>query len=193
MIPRRSTRGRSSSPPQEGPEWICKPGSVPVRSSRAGDGHFSRRPIARPLKRSTRKSMAGRTSPRARPAALGRLRRPAPCLTLLPVGFAEPGRSPGLLVSSYLAVSPLPRGPEWPARRFTFCCTFPGLTAGGRYPPPRPTEPGLSSRRGPSRADMAAQGPPASGHPIHSGPWIVTIAVGRAKWKGEQSPHECGG
>lgn len=32
-----------------------------------------------------------------------------PCLTLLPVGFAEPGRSPDLLVSSYLTVSPLPR------------------------------------------------------------------------------------
>ena len=32
-----------------------------------------------------------------------------PYLVLLPMGFAEPGRSPGLLVSSYLAVSPLPR------------------------------------------------------------------------------------
>ena len=32
-------------------------------------------------------------------------------------------------------------------RRFTFCCTFPGLTAGGRYPSPCPAEPGLSSRR----------------------------------------------
>src|SRR5262249_34046836 len=40
-----------------------------------------------------------------------------PYLVLLPVGFAEPGRSPGLLVSSYLAVSPLPRRPG-PPRRF---------------------------------------------------------------------------
>ena len=32
-----------------------------------------------------------------------------PYLVLLPMGFTEPGRSPGLLVSSYLAVSPLPR------------------------------------------------------------------------------------
>ena len=31
-----------------------------------------------------------------------------PYLVLLPVGFAKPGRSPGLLVSSYLTVSPLP-------------------------------------------------------------------------------------
>ncbi len=42
------------------------------------------------------------------------LRRPRffpllPYLVLLPVGFAEPDRSPGLLVSSYLTVSPLPR------------------------------------------------------------------------------------
>src|SRR4051812_12972833 len=32
-----------------------------------------------------------------------------PYLVLLPVGFTEPGRSPALLVSSYLTVSPLPR------------------------------------------------------------------------------------
>jgi len=43
-----------------------------------------------------------------------------------------------------------------PARRSTFCCTFPGLAAGGRYPSPCPAQPGLSSRRVPLRADMAA-------------------------------------
>ena len=36
--------------------------------------------------------------------------RSAPCLALLRVGFAEPDRSPGPLVSSYLTVSPLPPG-----------------------------------------------------------------------------------
>src|SRR2546423_321119 len=36
--------------------------------------------------------------------------RNAPCLALLRVGFAEPDRSPGPLVSSYLTVSPLPPG-----------------------------------------------------------------------------------
>lgn len=36
---------------------------------------------------------------------------------------------------------------ETPAAwRFAFCCAFPGLTAGGRYPPLCPAEPGLSSR-----------------------------------------------
>jgi hypothetical protein len=34
---------------------------------------------------------------------------PGSLLTLLPVGFAEPPRSPGVLVVSYTAVSPLPR------------------------------------------------------------------------------------
>jgi len=33
----------------------------------------------------------------------------APYLVLLPMGFTEPSRSPGLLVSSYLTVSPLPQ------------------------------------------------------------------------------------
>ena len=32
------------------------------------------------------------------------------------------------------------------ARRFAFCGTFPGLATGGRYPPPCPMAPGLSSR-----------------------------------------------
>ena len=35
-----------------------------------------------------------------------------PYLVLLPVGFTEPGRSPDLLVSSYLTVSPLPQRTE---------------------------------------------------------------------------------
>ena len=31
-------------------------------------------------------------------------------------------------------------------RRFAFCCTVPIFTDGGGYPPPRPVEPGLSSK-----------------------------------------------
>ena len=59
-----------------GSERTYKPGSVPPAAWRAGDGHFSRRPIARPLQRSTRKSIAGRTSPRDRPdeRVAGRIR-----------------------------------------------------------------------------------------------------------------------
>ena len=36
----------------------------------------------------------------------------APCLTLLRMGFTQPNRSPCLLVSSYLTVSPLPRNDD---------------------------------------------------------------------------------
>ena len=122
---------------------VYKPGFVRRPKGRRDD-HFSRKSIARFLQQSTRESMAGRTDPLGKLAAMPQNAH-APCLTLLPVGFTEPGRSPGLLVSSYLTVSPLPRGPK-PARRFAFCCTFPGLAAGGRYPSLRPAEPGLSSR-----------------------------------------------
>ena len=69
------------------------------------------------------------------------------CLTLLPMGFTQPARSPEPLVRSYRTVSPLPlknreRFSDW---RFAFCCTFPILADGGRYPPSCPAEPGLSS------------------------------------------------
>ena len=111
--------------------------------ARGGD-HFSRTPVARGLQQPTRKLKRG-GSPRVASALAGRTT--SSCLALLPMGFSEPGRSPGLLVSSYLTVSPLPAGPK-PDRRFAFCGTFPGLAAGGRYPPSRPVEPGLSSRRG---------------------------------------------
>jgi len=88
----------------------------------------------------------GRPAPILR--SRGNVDRSASCLALLPMGFAEPDRSPGLLVSSYLTVSPLPPERE-PRRRFAFCGTFPDLAAGGRYPPSWLVEPGLSSRRPP--------------------------------------------
>src|SRR5438132_14009451 len=87
--------------------------------SPVGDSSVS--PVAPRLKRPTRESRTGRAGPRATTRGSPPL---LPYLVLLPVGFAEPGRSPGLLVSSYLAVSPLPRrtSPPW---RFVFCGTFP--------------------------------------------------------------------
>ena len=48
-------------------ERTYKPGSVPSGFKAKGDDHFSRTPIARRLKRSTRKSIAGRTGPRQQP------------------------------------------------------------------------------------------------------------------------------
>jgi hypothetical protein len=86
------------------------------------------------------------------------------------MGFAEPSRSPGLLVSSYLAVSPLPRSRRREAtrpRRSIFCGTVPIRVAfadpdGGRYPPSRPVESGLSSVARP-RAQVAGRvSPPCS-------------------------------
>ncbi len=117
-------------------------------------------PVSRVLSRATislgrRLPAASSNLPGSRlrtgPARGGKIRTPS-CLVLLPVGFAEPSRSPGLLVRSYRTVSPLPRdnrstSEQIAARRSTFCCTFPILTDGGRYPPPRPMEPGLSSAR----------------------------------------------
>ena len=52
-----------------------------------------------------------------------RLDRTSSCLALLPMGFTEPDRSPGLLVSSYLTVSPLPA--ERTPRAVCFLWHFP--------------------------------------------------------------------
>ncbi len=75
-------------------------------------------------------------------------------LALLRVGFAEPIGSPRPLVVSYTAVSPLPALAD---RRSALCGTVPRVTPGGRYPPPCPVEPGLSS----------AQAPRSSGRLVH--------------------------
>ena len=88
------------------------------------DDHFSRTPIARRLQRPTRKSSRIGPIRRHRSCMIAKSVPLLPYLVLLPVGFAEPGRSPGLLVSSYLAVSPLPQG-DGSLGRFVFCGTFP--------------------------------------------------------------------
>ena len=84
------------------------------------------------------------------------------------MGFTEPTESPRSLVCSYHTVSPLPRilagrrsNLTKTVRRSALCCTFPNLTAGRRYRPSCPSEPGLSSShheddQRPSRPLMAA-------------------------------------
>jgi len=62
-------------------EPACKPGSVPERDG-SGDGHFSSRPVARPIEQPTRESLTGRTSP-------------APILGLAPGGVCRASLSPG--------------------------------------------------------------------------------------------------
>ena len=71
-----------------GGESVCTPDSVE-------DGHPSRPAVARRLQRSTRELDGP----------------PAPCLTLLQVGFTEPSGSPRTLVRSYRTVAPLPVRP----------------------------------------------------------------------------------
>jgi hypothetical protein len=88
-------------------------------------------------------------------------------LILLPMGFAKPGRSPGLLVSSYLAFSPLPRLQRLalPPRRFIFCGTFPvraAYCALGRWALPTTAPYGVRTfLRGTSRDRSCRAGLPA--------------------------------
>ena len=88
------------------PERADKPGFVE-------SGHFSRTAVACRLKRPTRKSNGPDKS-----AANGL----SSCLVLLPVGFAEPNRSPGLLVRSYRTVSPLPLAVRLAASHWSAVC-----------------------------------------------------------------------
>ena len=109
------------------PERACKPGSV-TRRWRAR-GHLSGTMVAQRLKRPTR--------------GLGRaaLEHPLiwPCSGWgLP---SQPGH-PGCWCALTAPFHPYPDS----AGRFVFCGTFPRVTPGGRYPPPCPVEPGLSSR-----------------------------------------------
>jgi len=65
-------------------------------------------------------------------------------LALLRAGFAVPRTVASRAVRSYRTISPLPAARTL-LRRFTFCCTFRGLTPPRRYLAPCPMEPGLSS------------------------------------------------
>jgi len=82
-------------------EWACKPGSVRLGCCQGG--------VIISLGR--RLPVASSSPPERKPerVAPGRRERRTPsCSALLLMGFTKPNRSPGLLVSSYLTVSPLP-------------------------------------------------------------------------------------
>jgi hypothetical protein len=115
-------------------EWTDKPGSV-------GDGHFSRPRIAPGLERHTRpvEHLGPRRGGRSRRGGV----RALVCLVLLPVGFTLPIWSPRLRCALTAPFHPY-LDDESP-RRYFFCGTVPVLADGGRYPPPCPVEPGLSS------------------------------------------------
>ena len=121
-------------------ESACKPGSVHCPKA-AGD-HPSRAYVAAGLMRSTRK--LGR-------AALERF-----LSDLAPGGVYLAGRvtsvAGGLLHHRFTLTA------RRAGRRSVFCGTVPRVTPGGRYPPPCPVEPGLSSA---TRASPDRRGRPA--------------------------------
>jgi len=119
-------------------ESACKPGSVHCPKA-AGD-HPSRAYVAAGLMRSTRK--LGR-------AALERF-----LSDLAPGGVYLAGRvtpAAGGLLHHRFTLTVRRTG-----RRSVFCGTVPRVTPGGRYPPPCPVEPGLSSAR-PEGLDAVAR------------------------------------
>jgi hypothetical protein len=99
-------------------ERTCKPGSVPAAPWGGRPATIS----LRPWLPTASSGLPGRWYGTGRSASSVAGRTPS-CLTLLRVGFAEPGRSPGLLVSSYLTVSPLPS--ESPPTAVCFLLHFP--------------------------------------------------------------------
>jgi hypothetical protein len=134
-------------------ESTCKPDSVSGACA-PDDGHPSGPAVADRFLRSTRR--LGR-------AALERLREPELVrlfLTLLRVGFTEPLRSPGTLVVSYTAVSPLP---TLARRRSGFCGTVPRVAPGCCWQPPCPVESGLSSARSADRVAAVRSARPPRG------------------------------
>ena len=95
-----------------------------------GGDHFSRGILADALQRPTRGPWRGPRDPPIRSSSRWGL----PCRT------GHPVRGELLPHHFTLAVAGCPT-----VRRCCFCGTFPVLADGGRYPPPRPEEPGLSS------------------------------------------------
>ena len=82
-------------------EWACKPGSVRLGPCRGG--------VIISLGRRLPAASSGPPERKPERVAPGRRERRTPsCSALLLMGFTKPNRSPGLLVSSYLTVSPLP-------------------------------------------------------------------------------------
>ena len=160
-------------------ERAYKPGSVTARRPNGlarGDGHFSRTPVARRLEQPTRAlRQAGPARAPPYPPLARRLRGANALLGLAPGGVCQaPDVTTGtgaLLPHRFTLTAPGFRQ----ARRSAFCCTFPSLTAGRRYRPPCPLEPGLSSPTWgrhsclPFRFWQTSMSTPrSSDHPAHS-------------------------
>ncbi len=141
----------------------CRAGFVSLQKRSAG------RPVSRVLCRTEvrRRSFLWAAGCPVAPATYPRVvtgrTSPAPIFGLAPGGVCRASLSPGCWWALTLrdrgppTFSPLPLTPV--QRRYAFCCTFPVLSDGGRYPPPRPVEPGLSSpRSGPGSCQAPTTG-----------------------------------
>jgi len=89
-------------------ESACKPGSVPAGLRLPATAIHLESPLP--------------ATSSGLPGSSGGPPSNAPCLTLLRVGFTEPGWSPSPLVVSYTTVSPLPAGRSRPAVCFLWHC-----------------------------------------------------------------------
>ena len=157
----------------------CKPGPVHV-----------------PCGTATAIYLAGRLPGRSSGLPEGRGGPDQPCPLIWPCSrWGLPSQPVArLLVGSYI------KGPDGPptfsplpgvaAGRYAFCCTFPVLrpplprmgepagSDGGRYPPPRPVEPGLSSPRSAAvgaEAPRRPSGQRPSGRPAKRCTWIIRL------------------
>ena len=168
MSPSRPCRGRlgSLASTENSPERIDKPGSV-LREAPQG-----RRAVVNiPLRRRLPVASSGLPGSRGEPDQL-----------MLPVwpctGWGLPSQASHPACGALLPhLFTLTGGAEFctnepaqdstPRRRYLFCGTFPDLTVGGRYPPPCPLVPGLSSHftlRQSGRSPNSLRG----GHPFYA-------------------------
>ena len=112
---------------------VCKPGSVPRGMTPFGDGHLSRRPVARPFQRSTRDIKDG--APCSRRNRL--------CSALLRRGFA--GRAVTRVAGELLPHHFTLTGGKFPLGGMLSAALSLILRPVDVIHPPSPAEPGLSS------------------------------------------------
>ncbi len=141
----------------------------------AGDGHLSRTPIARRLKRSTRGSVAGRTSPRNHLAEQVGQVSCCPLFDLAPGGvyLAKPVTRP--------AGEPLPHRFTLTARtkvREAVCFLLHFPWPRGRWELPTTLSHGARTFLPPGflLADMSTDEIPTDGRPVHSTPPLASSA-----------------
>ena len=111
-------------------QGACKPGSVARTVS-----HERPYPHWQPFLSATCCHAAPATNPGGRVRNRPALSSAPPLFGLAPGGVCRAAPVASRAVRSCRTLSPLPAGTD-PDRRSALCGTFPGVTPGGRYPPP---------------------------------------------------------